>query len=191
MYPGCWLTSLCCLRPEGPSMDTDLVLGRSGTRLWVLLERSWGGGGEGRVMSGRPCPWSPTTDAHRWKALGHHSNTETDRLLDRETEWSGRRDRQRGQSKGKQTRGGDGIIEGEKESSVFMLPEDNYTIYMSYAVREKTDCGEIGTSLSQCQTFYLQWTLRCQTDVTVNKSIQVYAHSMITFINNQVHVENI
>lgn len=57
-------------------------------------------------MSGRPCPWSPTTDAHRWKALDLHSSTKMDRLLDRETEWSGRGKRERGRSIAREERRG-------------------------------------------------------------------------------------
>lgn len=74
------------------------------------------------ITSGRPCPWSPTTDAHRWKTLDLHSSTKMDGLLDREAEWSGRRKWKRGGGsvvKETERKGGSEEIK-ERESSMYI-----------------------------------------------------------------------
>lgn len=38
---------------------------------------------------------SPTTKAHRWKELDIHSSAKMDGLLDRESGWSGRREKRK------------------------------------------------------------------------------------------------
>lgn len=62
-------------------------------------------------ISGGPHPWSPTTDAHRWKTLDLHSSTKMDGLLDRETKWSGRRKGERGRPVVNERREVEGIKE--------------------------------------------------------------------------------